>query len=570
VTDLTFGEQLFVTAREAVRRGCVERFKNAHPELPDAKKVFREMSLLRDTRLAELAHAALAQSRGPFVDMSTPFVGTVWIGGATATLGGGNFRRPLGDFVKLLHERGEVVAPKRTGWVFEPTTCTDGRRINESTVSMHALFLDCDGTGTWDKTLEALCLAQLAFVAYESGGSTQAVPKWRVVLPLARPFETADEGTRELWKQVYLHARIVFGAVGDLLGEGFDSATDTPCCPWFLTEKRDTNDAPRRIIQQVGFSLDIVDLIMALPPIEDQAPAPRTARPATQSRGLSDEKLNEIVDALSTATNNVPSGRHELYLALPGVLLDRGVEPDDVIAIIEAVSASYPRKHVDLHKDNIHNARTTIGRWQSGHNVTRIGTLNERWPTIAQAVDRVLPDATAVAMEAAMAAVLAPEAGGGPADSVAVTPPPPPKRKRRSLGVLGKEIKALVADLKKSPNAVKKNTGMVIERLLAGERFGEAATAAQVDELVCAAARTLGFHLPDATWGQVLDAVNASLHLMDFSQSIERMAAAETAFIAGQQQRKKWNGKQQAKNQKKLEEGQRLLDAAAQLRKAHD
>ena len=167
--------------------------------------------------------------------------------------------------------------------------------------------------------------------------------------------------------------------------------------------------------------------------------------------------------------------------------------------------------------------------------------------------------------------MLAPEAGGGPAASVAATPPSSPKRKRKPLGALGKEIKPLVANLKKSPNAVKRVSGALIERMLLGEPFGsENSTAKEIDEMVCSVARTLGFHLPDATWGQVLDLGHVTLLSMDFTQSIDRVAAAAAAFLAGQQQRKKWNGKQQAKNQKKLEEGQRLLDEAAQLRKPHD
>ena len=255
VTEQTPEEISFLTAREAVKRGCIERFRKEHPELP--AETFHTLPLLLAPELRLLSWQALQQARGRMISTDALFTATIWIEyfdkqkqallkGAQATLGGIAFRRSLQDFVTLLNERGACVAPKRQGWVIEPTTNLDGHRTNASTMAMHALFLDCDGAGEWTTLLDALTQLDFCFVAYQSGGWSSTTPKWRVVLPLSTPFATVTEALREAWKSAYHHARVVFGSVAYLTGQGFDPATDTPACPWFLTEKRDEKDAPRQ------------------------------------------------------------------------------------------------------------------------------------------------------------------------------------------------------------------------------------------------------------------------------------------------------------------------------------
>ncbi len=254
------------------------------------------------------------------------------------------------------------------------------------------LLLDCDGTGTWDQLLAVLMRHDYAFIAYQSGGWAPGTPKWRVVIPLSTSFDTSTETKQLAWKAVYNHARVVFGAVGGLLSVGFDPATETPCCPWFLTEKRNEADPLRQIVWRKGHSLDVLALTLALPAVDEVAPAAPVARPHLQTETLSNDRFEEIVSALAAVTARVPANRRDLYMALPGVLLDRGLEADDVLAICETVSARYPRSHPEKHADNLHCAKTTVSKWDRDDRVTRIGTLNRIAPQIARTVDDVVPD----------------------------------------------------------------------------------------------------------------------------------------------------------------------------------
>jgi hypothetical protein len=570
-------EELFLAARSTTDRTAFERYKKtknidesdeAQKRAADAR--FHQLPLLLAPELRNYALRVLEAARGPKITNDTKFPATLWIHGTTHTKNGYNFDRSFGDFARLLVERSREVAPKGSGWVIEPTTTTDGRRTNASTTAVHALFLDCDSSGEWHKLLEALIQLDYAHVAYQSGGYQPSVPKWRIVLPLASPFDTTSDEKRASWKNVYHHARVVFGAVGELRGEGFDSKTDTPCIPWFLTEKRAEEDQQRQVVAREGHSLDLMALILTLPAIEEIQPPIKTHRGEVRSTGLSDEKLDEIISELSHATTAVPSGRHELYLAISGVLLDRGVPPDEVIAVVEAVSASYPRRHPDKHRDNIHNAKTTVSKWESGAPVTRIGTLNERWPEIAQIIDKVLPDPFAASMQATTEALIN-------ATNVRTTPPavgmpeapspgtaPTPKKKRRKLTSLGKEIVPLIKQMEKSKNPMRRFGAILIARILDGESFESPGSAReQIDQLVGTAMGALGFNLPATTWGEVLDLAHHTLLSMDFTQSIERVAAAEQAFLRGQRKRRKWNHKQQTKIDASQERTQAFLNSSA-------
>jgi len=566
-------EELFLAARTAVDRTALERYKKAEGVDEDdevqkraAVARFRQLPLLLIPPLRDYAYSVAEKSRGIKINGDTKFLATLWIYGATHIKNGYRFDRSLNDFIQLLHERAREVAPKGQGWVIEPTTTLNGHRTNASTVAMHALFLDCDSSGEWDKTVSTLHALDLAFVAYQSGGYQPSIPKWRIVLPLSTPFDTSSEELRAVWKNVYHHARVVFGALGELLGEGFDPRTDTPAIPWFLTEKREVGDTPRQIISCTdGHALDLMAMVMALPTIEDVQPTVHTHRGEIKSTGLSDEKLDELISELSRVTNAVPSGRHDLYLAIPGVLLDRGVPPDEVIAIIEGVSASYPRKHPDKHRDNVHNARTTVSKWEAGAPVTRIGTLNERWPAIAQVLDRLIPDP----FTAQMIATTQWDSTTVATPSMPDAPVAPIRKKKPKLTPLGKEIKSLIPQMEKSINPLRRLGAVLVTRILAGESFESAqSTPEQVDQLVNTAVGTLGFNLPETTWAEILDLAKHTLLTMNFTQSVARVKAAELAFLKGQRKRRKWNAKQDAKTQQERAEAQSFFEEAARIRNA--
>lgn len=569
--SLVNSEALFCAARARTGRDALRLYKASLGIAPDdeegnkrAEEQFRALPLLLDPELREFCLRALGEARGPSVDEDIRFPSTIWVGGATHISDGHSFKGSIGEFVGMLHARARAIAPKQRGWVLEPTTTSIGRRVNADTKALHALFLDCDGSGEWTPLLTALGELDLAHVAYQSGGWSQTTPKWRVVLPLAKPFPTDSEAGQEAWKGFYRHARVVFGSVGALLGVGFDAATDTPCCPWFLTEKRAPSDPERRVVWRAGRALDAVGLLLALPEIPDEDARSENEPRAVTSTDLEDEQREKIVEALSAATARVSSNRRDLYLSLPGVLLDRGVPPDDVLEIIKEVSASYPRSHPDKHADNVHCAQTTINCWIGGRPVTRIGTLNTILPEIARAVDAVLPDPSRESLNAALLEILAePQRRAaaaavatlvGAAAPVSETASPTAKRKRRAkLDALGREIAPLIADLKKSKKSERQIEGFLFEKILDGACFGAADTSPeQLDGLANKAMHALGYHLPpDTTWKKVLDFAGRSL---DFTRPKEVVVQWERSFYEGQGSRKR----RKAKNDKKfLEETER-------------
>lgn len=567
----------FSLARAATARGALERWKKAEGINPDdaaavkaAEVRFRTLPLLLDPELHALALSAATEARGPRVEASTRFPSTIWMGGATATRDGRDFLGTFGDMVKLLTERTTKLAPKREGWVVTPTSNKDGHRTNASTTAMHALNLDCDGQGTWDQLLGVLADLGYAHIAYQTGGWTPEMPKWHILIPLSEKFDTSTEEKRAAWRGVYHHTRTIFGALGKLLGEGFDPNTDTPCCPCFVTERRNLADPERKITWQPGHSLNILSLLLALPPIEAaQLHITKNGPREASEEGLTDEKLEEVIAALSKATASLPSGRHELYLALPGVLLDRGVPPDEVLAVIEAVSASYPRSHPALHADNMHGARTTIGKWEDGGHVTRIGTLNDRWPDVAKAVDEVLPDKLNSLLQSSIASMTVNQAPVVASSRAAPTVTEPVKKRRRKLSPLGKLVLPIVASMKKSSNARRRYASTLIDRILDGDTF-QGGTPVEVDVLVCFTTEQLGYNLPLATtWVEVLDLASATLLSMDFTQSVERVKKAEEAFFRGQGKKRKSINKNNAAVEAERKKSRDLLNAAHVMTKGN-
>ena len=217
-------EQAFLQARARTGRDAFTLFKKAeNVDGHDAAAVaaaadrFRALPLLHDPALRNRCYEALSAATGSLRTGTEPFPATVWTHGAEHTHGGRPFLGSLRDFAeRILPARAREIAPKRSGWVVEPTTNPAGRRTNEETQAVHALFLDCDNTGPWDPLLDVLDRLDYCYIAYQSGGWTPTTPKWRLVLPLQAPHITTTEAGRDTWRSIYAHARVVFGAVAQL------------------------------------------------------------------------------------------------------------------------------------------------------------------------------------------------------------------------------------------------------------------------------------------------------------------------------------------------------------------
>ena len=364
---------------------------------------------LMDADIHNWSYLKLAEARATRIHRDTPFTSTWWTRGTYETRGGKKFEEIVHPhtaswftFTEVLKARTAHIVQKELGWFVCPVVNTDGHCCNASTVSMHAVFLDCDAAGEWDTLLQRLNSLDYGYVAYQSGGWSPTTPKWRIVLPLATPFHVTTEEERDAWAKLYLTLRVVIGSVAWLGGEGFDSKTFPPKNCWYLTERRTPDAPPRRVIFREGFSLDHTQLLQHLPAIPHKTISlPTTSKEhdsETESVPLNDDLLQEIVDALIPVTSNIPADRHLLYQHLAGTLLSRKVTPDDMRDIIEAVSLNYPRRNPKCHRDNLHGAETTIAKWEQGEPFTQIGELQKGWPEIADALDGVLPDIEKIAM----------------------------------------------------------------------------------------------------------------------------------------------------------------------------
>jgi hypothetical protein len=173
---------------------------------------------------------------------------------------------PWSGFFAWLAHLGRAVAPKGEGIVYNPTSTTDGGRRNGATAAVHELILDCDGTGTWDELWRVAAGLGLALLTHESGGAAPGIPKWRAVIPLARPFAITSQVTVETWRAAYATCRVVFGSLARLRGAGFDPATDAPSHPWYPGCRRTTAAPPRHAYCIEGAALDLEALLAAVPP----------------------------------------------------------------------------------------------------------------------------------------------------------------------------------------------------------------------------------------------------------------------------------------------------------------
>lgn len=570
-------ESTFLQIRQTVDRGACDRWlktqvlnSNDANAISAAKKLWQTTPFLLDPLLQKLAVRTLEESRGRRIELTEKFPATLWMGGATDTYDGRTFSGSFSQFVKLLQERAQKLAAKKTGWVIEPTTNRDGHRTNASTISMHALFLDCDGAGSWDQLLEQLRAFDYAYVAYQSGGWSPTAPKWRVVLPLAAPFSTQTEEQIAAWKMVYNHARVILGAAGALLGEGFDATVETPCCPWFLTERRSENDPMREITWRAGHSLDLVSMAIALPAVVEEVASTNTQ--TAKAIVLDDKRFEEIIAALCVPMSKIIEGRRDLYMALSGVLCARGVG-EDAVQIIDEVSRRCPGLQ-DRRGEHVHIANTTVGCWRDGRPHTQIGTLNN-WPEVAQVIDRVLPNALDEAIRLLITGdTLTPPPPPPPPPSThaqaqtqsSIVPPPPPQIGFDNASVLAKTRK-LIRRKRNSKSPQAKLDGDMIENFIAGEQIISAAEMQRVSALsmysgdlgLQRVALILGSGLGEKIpWEAIL---NTRPQLSRTMYDTAAFAKAGAIYSAAQDNRTKWNQKKKNEKETALTQWKQRVDA---------
>jgi hypothetical protein len=617
---LTPEEQLFLATLRAVDRGACARWIKAQgvpvddaQQLEAAKERWRAAPILASDTLQGFARRVLSASAGVPVSGTTPFRATCWRGkfdvgdpercvncgavrqehagrdcrGFKGQEPGLDVETTLGEFVDWLRERAGVVAEKGSGVVCCPTVSRDGRRINESTLAMTAVNLDCDGRGDWTSLLAELDALGIAYIAYQSGGWSTTAHKWHILIPLSRHFDTSTPEKITLWKSVYNACRVVFGSLANLRGEGFDPTIETPCTPVFVTERRKESDPPRQVAWRPGRALDADLFASAVPAASEELLSIERAPRNTEADPLEDARVEEIIAGLCEPVSRYLSDRRELYLALPGALLDRGVVPDDVLTICEEVSfrcpgdPRYSRQDVaKRHREHVHCAETTIARFERDGSYTRIGTLASRWPDVARAIDRLLPDPELDEMRARIiAATTRARAAQQPTvtvqpkflEPVAVAPPRSPVAQPETLR---RHLKALARRKLKSEAAEDQILGVVLDALV--KREGEDLTPRledgslvrdargqfiDRDAAVSMAARSAAYKLPPGTlYEDVAEifrpALFASLRAGESLSTLARYAEREFTRAADDKVRK-----DQERDQQRAAAGDRLQAA---------
>jgi hypothetical protein len=140
---------------------------------------------------------------------------------------------------------------------------------------------------------------------------------------------------------------------------------------------------------------------VALEPLWEPPPARSSITPLTRPQPLQridwrqdvPGEWRDRVQPIADAIRAVQTTWHTLFLALSGALLRRGVPPDQLPAIVRAISVA---TGTDTRTDDRElGARSTVETYLSGLPCTGFGTLAREWPTVAEAVDAVLSDSTA-------------------------------------------------------------------------------------------------------------------------------------------------------------------------------
>jgi hypothetical protein len=285
-------QEVFLRTRYATDRQALNRYVAERGSAQDAvrraalKSEFNQLPLLVDEGLRRMAYRALSASAGPPVIATT---WTEWVSieqtweGRRVTMAWEHYGRQHMAWTQL-------VAAKGQGPVYNPTSNATGYRNNPNTLEMYALHLDADGVGDWSALIQVLVGMGLAFLIHRSGGHTPTLPKWRIILPLARPFLTTGEQGVLAWRAAYAAARVIFGALAQLTGPGFDPATDGPHHPWFPAMRRKLEDPMREVYQNHGATLDLHALPAQLP----AQPAPTAQRPHQRTSGQGAPSLLQL------------------------------------------------------------------------------------------------------------------------------------------------------------------------------------------------------------------------------------------------------------------------------------
>lgn len=207
----------------------------------------------------------------------------------------------------------------------------------------------------------------------------------RIVLPLRAPIDyTKGEAA-------------IQAALDDARAQGLDP--DAACADWTRLQRvpRWRSETGQRF-DICAHNLDDAEFYDVPKLRETMLPRKRKATIAAGidfTATLPPEWNADRYGAISRAVSDVSSEWHTLSLALSGALLERGVSPHCLPALVGAIFA-----HTRLDtKSRVEDARSTVRRAQAGDSILALARLEQDWPEVAQAVVIATTAATPVAQK---------------------------------------------------------------------------------------------------------------------------------------------------------------------------
>ncbi len=256
--------------------------------------------------------------------------------------------------------------------------------------------------------------------AHPGGAYYQTRGGWRVVF--REDFPIANESDAKLWSEQYI-LRLGY------LARAFGIVADPKCRDWtrifrlpfvvrdgvpqqYLTHGPEPDHAlangdlgdPRNVAHwdydptDDETKLDEDEVVRlasasrawseALHALQHNPGGTRTPGPRAPTRPLDDVTLERIARRIAAEVTFITDERHDLYRALACSLLDRGIEGKKTVKLIGRIA----RLSCDSKaRARVHDAETTVERWQRKRRVIGYGTLRRQWEEVADAVDEVLP-----------------------------------------------------------------------------------------------------------------------------------------------------------------------------------
>ncbi len=279
-----------------------------------------------DRALAPHATAILRAVVAPADAAGLPCAWTRWPGLRATT--GSLERGSWADLCAWLNStRLATVADKCDVPAWSPGRFAGNRRQDTATLALSALVLDCDDLGDWHELLAALDGAGLAYLAHRSPSHRNDGPcKWRLVLPMAAPFDLTPDRAGDRWRDAYTAARLVLGAIGSCW---FDPSGANPSRLWFSAAAIVGSPA-REVRVHEGRAFDLHSLLAHVAPlVADHAMPAATATAGVATADLV-KRVQRYLDKAGPAIQGQGGDVHTFRVAAQ-LVIDFGLSDGDAM-----------------------------------------------------------------------------------------------------------------------------------------------------------------------------------------------------------------------------------------------